>query len=344
MTTIKKWIASLLAIALCATMLAIPAMAYERVDTGKKTSLELNYKDESRDLSISGMELRIYQVCTMTDAVRFAMTPDFEGAGVAITSDMDAGKWASLANTLASYANTHDEIAPAATLETDGNGTVKFDELSVGLYLVTGRAVTLSGYKYTPTSFLLTLPNLNTEEDVWEYDVVASNKFTRKKLNDGPSTVSRNVLKVWEGDEGEERPESVTVSLLKDGKVYDTVTLNETNNWKHSWTGLDSDYQWTLSEVDVPEDYTVLVEQTGNTFVVTNTYEIEIEPPDVPLDPPPEEPGIDIPDDEVPKDDGRLPQTGILWWPVQLLTLAGIVLFSVGWIKLKRSKKDRNEP
>ena len=45
---------------------------------------------------------------------------------------------------------------------------------------------------------------------------------------------------------------------------------------------------------------------------------------------------MDIEDPDVPGT--GLPQTGTLWWPVQVLTIAGILLFSLGWLDLRRKK------
>ena len=87
------------------------------------------------------------------------------------------------------------------------------------------------------------------------------------------------------------------VQLLRDGKVYDTVTLNEGNNWRHTWTGLDDDYTWRVVEYKTPEGYTVTVERQGITFVMTNTWREE--PPDEPEESrPPEEPEESRPPEE----------------------------------------------
>ena len=367
MTTIRKWIASLLAAVLCVSLLVMTAGAYERVDVSRKTSLTLSYVDSERSFPISNMNLRLYKVAGMSDAVRFTVTEDFKDASVFqdgsfSLDDMDAEKWAALANTLAAFvasdrdAATPDSpaITPAASGATDTKGAVKFENLQVGLYLVVGDRLADGRYTYTPTPFLLTLPTLDTARDTWLYDVTAENKFGRDYDPPSASYVSRNVVKVWEDDEDaeEDRPSEVTVQLLRDGKEYDTVTLNESNNWKHSWTRLNARYDWQLVELDVPENYTVLVEQTGNTFVVTNTHTEEIPDDDPPLDPTPSEtpdpgttpdPGenVDIPDEDPPQ--GGLPQTGVLWWPVQVLTICGIALFGIGWLEVRREKKHRDE-
>ena len=361
--TIRKKIASLLAVALCFSLLAVPAAAYERVDTTKEVSLELSYTDTEREFAVSGMELRIYKVFDMSDSVRFTITSDFQAYEDDLSlEDMDAEKWAALANTIAGYA-ARDQIQPLQTATTDEDGSVLFQGLTVGLYLVVGDPADFGSYTYTPTSFMITLPYLNAD-DTWSYAPKANGKFARDH-DSGSTTFTRTALKVWD-DAGYEdsRPEEVTVQLLRNGEVYDTVTLNEGNNWKHRWYDLSARYQWQVVEDNVPDDYTVLVEQEGNTYVITNTISADIDDPDIPEGPGPgtdpgtdpgtepgtgepgdggdgEFPPIDIPDDPTPG--GSLPQTGILWWPVQVLTLAGILLFSAGWLEIRRGKRNQDE-
>ena len=49
------------------------------------------------------------------------------------------------------------------------------------------------------------------------------------------------VLKIWDDADDQDgyRPDDVTVNLLADGKIIDTVTLSEENEWSYSWTKLD---------------------------------------------------------------------------------------------------------
>ena len=250
-----------------------------------------------------------------------------------------------------------------ATAKVDDKGEVKFEGLDCGLYLLMGSALKDGRYTYTPKSTLLTLPNLEQKTEIqpggkevivsenWQYDVAAKGKWDRSYKGGGSGTnyISLSVLKQWEDDSPETRPGSVTVRLMKDGKEYDEVTLTASKGWKHTWNNLDKNAEWTLAEVDVPDEYTVLVDREGNTFVVTNTGSVIIPPeplPEGPVDPG-KDPGtggeggdgsLDIPDEKIPQ--GNLPQTGVLWWPVQALTLVGLVLFVLGWADVRRVRKN----
>ena len=351
---------------LCLSLLAVPAGAYSRVETGAPASLELNYVDSERNVALTGMELRLYKVAEMSDAARFTVTDDFRPAGV-FTPEFSWEKlgdqdWVALAGTLSAYvvanraAGGAAVLRPAAEGAVDTQGKLTFSGLSVGLYLVEGSRLVMGDYTYTPNSFLVALPSLDVEQNDWLYDVKAANKYSRSQNVTPPveegDTISRNAMKRW-ADTGyeESRPSSVQVQLLRDDEVYDTATLNEENRWRYSWTQLSPDYTWRLVELDIPADYTVLVEQQGNTFVVTNTFTTDITDEAPPLGDgdgiAPDVPGENVPGETVPEEEllpeevplGNLPQTGILWWPVQLLMLAGILLCGIGCFEYRRGKR-----
>jgi hypothetical protein len=123
------------------------------------------------------------------------------------------------------------------------------------------------------------------------------------------------VKKTWDdkGYEGQ-RPNSINVKLMRNGTVYDTVTLSANNGWQYTWSGLQAkddngkEIQWTVTEVGVP-GYIVSIEQHGDTFLLTNA----------PVKP-------------------SLPQTGVLWWPVPVLAAAGLLFLIAGHIM--RGRRD----
>lgn len=169
-------------------------------------------------------------------------------------------------------------------------------------------------------------------------DVIVHPKFDKHDEPGGPDddTITRKVLKVWKDDSNEkERPKEVIVQLLRDGKVYDTVTLNKANNWRHTWNNLDASYRWTIVEKEL-DDYTVEVTREGITFVVTNTYT-----DDIPDNPPPT--GPTTPTDPTPPKPGKptLPQTGQLWWPVPVLTAAGLLLVIAGLLRRRGAENEK---
>ncbi len=115
-----------------------------------------------------------------------------------------------------------------------------------------------------------TISDYSTELD--GYDVI--NTHT-------PGKVAWNVQKFWEDDDDRdgERPEEVTIKLLKNGEDTDlTLILNEENNWFGSFTDLDEYTDGKLNEYSVAEfeveDYnTSDISRDGtSTFNIRNVH------------------------------------------------------------------------
>ncbi len=348
---LRRVAAFLLCFVLCGACLPGRGLA-AALDEVEKCSLELSYVvDEDR--AMEGVEFRLYRVAEITDAMTFRLLEEYRKYQVT------ASDWLARAMTLSGYV-ARDQILPTTAGLTDGEGRVSFSQLEKGLYLIVGDARSLDGYVYTPTPFLLSLP-YTADGRSWEADVVTYAKYGRRSTGGGgstdPETVSYRVLKVWE-DRGheEERPERVTVELLRDGQVYDSVELNQGNNWRHDWTGLDAGGNWQVAERET-KGYSVSVSQGGITFVITNSY-LERGPETPPAENreelPPEEEDItdwkpplsgweeelppseeeELEDEEPPL--ARLPQTGQLWWPVPLLAMGGAALLLLGIARRRR--------
>ena len=161
-----------------------------------------------------------------------------------------------------------------------------------------------------------------------------------------PSYTRLTVNKEWILDDGGEAPVSVTVELLRNNRVYKEVTLDEDNDWSHTWTGLDDHYNWRVREADVPDGFTAEVSHRGTTWTITND-DIPEDPetppeepdepdePDTPEDPvTPDEPDVpdtpDTPDEPNTPNEPTLPQTGQNWRLVWILAITGAVLVLVG--------------
>jgi outer membrane biosynthesis protein TonB len=191
------------------------------------------------------------------------------------------------------------------------------------------------------------------------------------------STVDYSVIKVWEDSESADgtvgsgaaeessqgnRPSQIQVQLVGDGEVKETVTLNAANNWRYTWKGLAASVDWKVVEKEVPEGYRVASELQDTTFVITNTEipeeqeeptteqeeptteptepTTEPEQPTTQITEPSTEPATSAPKTaEIPE---KLPQTGALRWPIPVLTVVGILLFTAGWFRYRRHAHGEN--
>lgn len=329
-------------VVLTAALLLSVAQASGPIVLDRDVELTIRYQDGT--LPLIGARFDLYRVADVSESGEFTLTGDFAGYPVRLDG-LDSAGWQSLANTLASYASWGG-LMPLDSGATDQWGMLTFPtgggKLSPGLYLVTGWRHTVGSYTYTPKPFLICLPNRDSGSQQWDYSVEADPKFDREETPPDGGTTERRVLKIWQNVGEKDRPQSVTVLLLRDGVVYDSVVLSEANGWRYAWEKLDSGYVWTVVELPV-EGYTVTITQEGITFVVVNDAGEPDKPdepdyPDIPDTP--DEP--DHPDTPDTPDGPKLPQTGMLWWPVPVLLAAGLLLLALGRLK-RRGAKDEEK-
>ena len=328
MKRIRRMTAALLSVLAVCLLLPLQALAAGSIDLNQDVSLTISYQDGNTPLV--GAEFNIFLVATVDEYGELTTTKDFAQFHVNIRGKDDEA-WRTLASTLEGYV-LRDDISPTDSGRTNAEGSVSFpttgNDLKAGLYLVLGYRHTQNGYRYDPAPFMVMLPGLDKENNIWVYDVTVNAKFDSSLISGNPDdhTIDRKVLKVW-ADDGHEkdRPKEVIVQLLRDGKVYDTVTLNAANNWRHTWAELDDRYTWVIVEKEVA-GYTVEVTREGITFVVTNTYS-----EDIPGEPAPIAPTT--PDEPATPAEPALPQTGQLWWPVPVLVSAGLLFVVIGLVR-----------
>ena len=303
---LKRFGTLLFSVLLGVTCMAMTAFASGNIETGHQGSLSVQF--EENGIGFVDVSFSIYRVADISEDGTYTLTGDFAQYPVRL-EDLDSSGWRALAQTLDAYA-ARDKITPLMTRRTGSDGSFRITGLSTGLYLISGGQYMDEDTVYTPEPMLVSIPGL-AADGTWTYDIDVSCKFEREDTTDLP--VSRKVQKVWKDDGNEEkRPEDITVQLLENGNVVDTVVLSQKNNWEYTWNGLDSGSKWQIAEEGVPDGYTVATAQEGNIFVLTNTY-----------------PGKQPP---------TLPQTGMLWWPVPLLAFSGLLLIVAGLVVRHRQR------
>ncbi len=344
--------------ALMLMLICIPAFGI-CADSGERSITLICRKEQ---ITLTGMKWKLYKVGERTGN-GFALTGDFARYPVnfkEITEENVAEK----AKTLESYA-VADGIAPVGSGETDKNGELKFSGLTSGIYLAVGRILRIGNTYYVPSSLLLEAD----ETDVsFSYD--AYPKFSYATL--GGAVGSYMVRKVWVNDSADNvaHPTYVTVDLFKNGELYDTVTLNEANNWEHRWRDLEPINDWHVVEREIPSDYTVIIDFNSTQYLIKNSFRTEELPPittttgtNVTTTGPAATTTVISTSDISSTNEQdtttvtavtqttavipptttsvKLPplvQTGQLWWPVIPLGAGGILLVSLG--TLIKSRKD----
>ena len=154
--------------------MAASAFAAEEIDMSRDASVNVYFGADGT--GFPNVEFSIYRVADISDSGEYTLAGDFAHYPV-LVEDLDSSGWRALAQTLDTYVS-RDQIEPLQTKKTGQDGRLCFEDLSAGIYLVTGSQYMNSNGIYTP------------EEPV-----------------------SLKVQKVWNDDGCEEkRPEKITVS------------------------------------------------------------------------------------------------------------------------------------
>ena len=295
----------------CCMTISTFAYEYENIHPERETSLSVYFGENEK--GFSNVVFSIYRVADISDSGVYTLTGDFKSYPVSL-ENLDSSGWRALAQTLDAYA-ARDGLSPFWNEETGADGRFRLEGLPTGLYLVSGEQYTLGNTTYTPEPALISLPSL-TDNGEWSYEVEISCKFDYVDTPD--ETTYLKVQKVWkDGGSSEGRPNEISIQLLENGNPVDTVVLSQENNWEHTWENLDSNSKWQVVEAEVPDGYTVTIVQEEHVFVITNTR---------PYEPPP-----------------KLPQTGLLWWPVPVLTCSGLLFVAAGLIVRRSRHGDSDE-
>lgn len=174
MSTFAKRMITLLAVCLLACGLclaaataAIVAAASEELDPSRSCSLSIVFREDGGP--VRGGDLTLFRVGEVTgsgDSLRYTLTKQFAGSGVALAELSND----SLAKILAEYAL--QQRIEGETQDIGDDGIAHYDGLTVGVYLVVQFNAAEGYYPIRP--FLISLPS--TEQEQYVYDVEAAPK------------------------------------------------------------------------------------------------------------------------------------------------------------------------
>ena len=270
-------------------MITVGAKENHTVDFSRKGSIVVTLHEMSEDTYVEGAEITIYKIAdAYLDGVNLAFkyTDEFSSCSVSLddlTID-DLSKKITLC------------VKPESvgtSLITNDFGTVIFNDLDLGLYLVS-QTNKVEGYSNID-SFLVQIPKVI--DNSWTYDIIANPKTDIYK------EIDLVVNKVWNTDSNK-LPEKVEIELLLDGEVIDTVILNSSNKWTHTFKNLEKSDKYSVREINIPKGYKVSYTNNEYIFTVTNT--------------------------------DTLANTGQLFYSIIILAVFGLIFILLGVIEIKK--------
>ncbi len=235
------------------------------VNPNSPASLTVVYKTSEKCLE--NTEIRTYRIADVSEDGKYTLCENFKNYPVSLYNKKSLAEWKHTASTLASYIKA-DNIPTQLTGLTDSSGKVEYSDILPGMYLTMSVTYTDGNEIIVFEDFLTAVPTAN-DDGVVNYDVTAFPKH--EKHQKSPDKIELSVIKQWKDTVFfESRPKSVTVDIFKNGELQMTEILSPENNWTYKWQADDDGAVWTTVERDIPKEYIVTVEKSGNCFIITN--------------------------------------------------------------------------
>lgn len=269
----------------------IYALEGNTIDFNSKGSIEITLNEKTDNEKIEGAEILLYKVADAKSEnhnLMFEYIDELKSCNASLNDLETKSKSEEIEKCINENIKSLKQI-------TDINGTVKYHDLDLGLYLVKQNNI-VEGFSKID-SFLVMIPKIVNNK--WIYDIKSTPK------TDIIRVIDINVKKVWNTstsntNDSIKLPRSIEVELLLNDKVIDTVKLSKDNNWSYTWEDLAKSEEYTIKEINVPKGYTPSYQKDNNTFIVTNT--------------------------------STLVQTGQMLWIVMLLIITGITFIIISII------------
>lgn len=234
-------------------------------------SLTIQYTRKDTGQGIGDVELSVFKAADLRDG-QYEATAAFDGAEVDFNDLDTADKRYTAAELLYRYA-----LRTGATGEvkrTGPSGIAVFKNLLPGVYLV-AQTKEKTGYK-TISPYIIFMPEQGISNTL-VYDVFSNVKTEREDSGShGGSTSSVTVTKIWDDSDNADgiRPDSISVTLLRNGAKYKTASLNSANHWKYTFSNVPGNLSgYTVEETPVAGYTASYSGSAAKGFVITNKHD-----------------------------------------------------------------------
>lgn len=225
----------------------------------KPCSLTINITSSDNTVVESSLSIGLCKIASL-NGEKYELTDFFADSGISI--ECISNKTSSNHYTEIYRYITENNI-PYETAVTNSENSAVFSNLDEGIYLVFcehSQSLTFSPY----IVFLPSDINGNLT-----YDVISE----PKTIIVGDNVKNISVKKLWNDNNNyaEKRPESITITLKRDGKAYQTTELNEKCNWEYTFENLPANSTYAVEEEKVDFYEPSYKGSADSGFTVTNT-------------------------------------------------------------------------
>jgi hypothetical protein len=267
-----------LSVVLLVFSMSLPAFASSVIDRNRLGSITINISsaDLGGTASPSGIRFTIYKVASLSDSGNYYLTDDFSNSGLDLTKLSKAYEASAASKELENYVSAKN--IGGITDVTNENGTVSFQHLSLGYYLV------LQTYNSSNPNegiicdpFLVAVPMQNDSVGGLIYDIVTNSKceiacgaVILEKVNNAGDLLPNAVFRLEKKVHTLEKvPSGVESGCDSKGSYYWSTMISSlmTNQSGQLAVNGLSYGQYRFLETSAPAGY--ILDSTPHEFVIT---------------------------------------------------------------------------
>lgn len=221
------------------------------------------------DTPLDDVEFKLYHIAETNEDGEYETLERFSHFEIDYDQLTDETYWIQVSNNLDNYISINN-LEPDQGFISDGLGQYEANDLEEGYYIIQAKNKVDDTVVYFSSPVLILVGYFENDIDMWLYYFTVQPKISQVLAEELESV---SVEKIWENVSSTSLiPEEIEVQLYCDGELYDTVTLNEENEWFYLWSDVDPTATWGIVELTEFDDYEVNYDRTLNSFAIYNTY------------------------------------------------------------------------
>ncbi len=242
-------------------ILFVPAEAFAAENP---CSLTVDVLSSDSSAQISELKIGLCQIASLNNG-EYKLTDDFSDSGISL-ENISGKANDNYYTEIYRYIKVND--IPYVTAVTNSEGSALFSDLDEGMYLIFCEE--LQNLTFSP--YMVYLPSVI--DGSLNYNVISKPKTITEEEN----VKDINVKVLWFDDNNYagKRPDSVGVTLYRNGAPYRTAVLNEECNWEYTFRSVPADGIYSVRIDDGSGYYEILYEgDSENGFKIIHTLKTD---------------------------------------------------------------------
>ena len=204
-------------------LLTIPIITVkaDNIDTSIKGSINIHYEYENN--KINNINIKIYNIADINNNLEYIFKDDYKDVEKNIKK-MSSSELGVYAKELEDYINNNN-LTYDSTNITNEEGIALFNNLNVGIYLLTYEEKIINNKKYNVNPTIINIPSINEKNNTYNYnlDIYSKVETTTISTNNDKSNIVDNNINNNSSNKKERK--GIIENIFKNPKTGDSIIV-----------------------------------------------------------------------------------------------------------------------